>query len=296
MTSLIKPVPQREIEEKKQGSGERTAQILKKKAKGMNMDHNTLLGVLIPFVGTTAGAACVFFLKNELKPIIQKTLLGFASGVMVAASVWSLLIPSMNMCEAMGRLAFLPASIGFMVGILMLLLLDRLIPHLHLGSDEPEGHMCGLKKTTMLVLAVTLHNIPEGMAVGVVYAGLLAGNTQITAASAFVLSLGIAIQNFPEGAIISMPLRAEGESKGRAFFGGVLSGVVEPIGAVLTILAAQLVIPALPYFLSFAAGAMLYVVVEELIPEMSQGKHSNIGTVFFAAGFSVMMTLDVALG
>lgn len=171
MTSLIKSVPQREIEGKKQGSGERTAQILKKKEKGMNMDHNTLLGVLIPFVGTTAGAACVFFLKNELKPIIQKTLLGFASGVMVAASVWSLLIPSMNMCEAMGRLAFLPASIGFMVGILMLLLLDRLIPHLHLGSDEPEGHMCGLKKTTMLVLAVTLHNIPEGMAVGVVFAG-----------------------------------------------------------------------------------------------------------------------------
>ena len=296
MTSLIKPVPQREIEEKKQGSGERTAQILKKKAKGMNMDHNTLLGVLIPFVGTTAGAACVFFLKNELKPIIQKTLLGFASGVMVAASVWSLLIPSMNMCEAMGRLAFLPASIGFMVGILMLLLLDRLIPHLHLGSDEPEGHMCGLKKTTMLVLAVTLHNIPEGMAVGVMYAGFLAGSAQITAASALALSLGIAIQNFPEGAIISMPLRAEGESKGRAFAGGVLSGVVEPIGAVVTILAAQLVIPALPYLLSFAAGAMLYVVVEELIPEMSQGRHSNLGTVFFAVGFSVMMVLDVALG
>ena len=296
MTSLIKPVPQREIEGKKQGSGKRTAQILKKKEKGMNMDHNTLLGVLIPFVGTTAGAACVFFLKNELKPIIQKTLLGFASGVMVAASVWSLLIPSMNMCEAMGRLAFLPASIGFMVGILMLLLLDRVIPHLHLGSDEPEGHVCGLKKTTMLVLAVTLHNIPEGMAVGVMYAGFLAGSAQITAASALALSLGIAIQNFPEGAIISMPLRAEGESKGRAFAGGVLSGVVEPIGAVVTILAAQLVIPALPYLLSFAAGAMLYVVVEELIPEMSQGRHSNLGTVFFAVGFSVMMVLDVALG
>ena len=207
MTSLIKSVPQREIEGKKQGSGKRTAQMLKKKEKGMNMDHNTLLGVLIPFVGTTAGAACVFFLKNELKPIIQKTLLGFASGVMVAASVWSLLIPSMNMCEAMGRLAFLPASIGFMVGILMLLLLDRLIPHLHLGSDEPEGHMCGLKKTTMLVLAVTLHNIPEGMAVGVVFAGFLAEKSGITLAAALALSLGIAIQNFPEGAIISLPLR-----------------------------------------------------------------------------------------
>ena len=296
MTSLIKPVPQREIEGKKQGSGERTAQILKKKEKGMNMDHNTLLGVLIPFVGTTAGAACVFFLKNELKPIIQKTLLGFASGVMVAASVWSLLIPSMNMCEAMGRLAFLPASIGFMVGILMLLLLDRLIPHLHLGSDEPEGHMCGLKKTTMLVLAVTLHNIPEGMAVGVVFAGFLAEKSGITLAAALALSLGIAIQNFPEGAIISLPLRAEGESKGKAFLGAVVSGVVEPVGAVLTIIAAQLIIPALPYLLSFAAGAMLYVVVEELIPEMSQGEHSNIGTVFFAVGFSLMMVLDVALG
>ena len=196
------------------------------------MDHNTLLGVLIPFVGTTAGAACVFFLKNELKPIIQKTLLGFASGVMVAASVWSLLIPSMNMCEAMGRLAFLPASIGFMVGILMLLLLDRVIPHLHLGSDEPEGHVCGLKKTTMLVLAVTLHNIPEGMAVGVVFAGFLAEKSGITLAAALALSLGIAIQNFPEGAIISLPLRSEsGMSRKKAFAMGTLSGIVEPIGA-----------------------------------------------------------------
>ena len=209
MTSLNDPVHQREIEEKKRGSGKRTVQIFKKKKKGMNMDQNTLLGVLIPFVGTTAGAACVFFLKNELKPIIQKTLLGFASGVMVAASVWSLLIPSMNMCEAMGHLAFLPASIGFMVGILMLLLLDRVIPHLHLGSDEPEGHVCGLKKTTMLVLAVTLHNIPEGMAVGVVFAGFLAEKSGITLAAALALSLGIAIQNFPEGAIISLPLRSE---------------------------------------------------------------------------------------
>ena len=198
--------------------------------------------------------------------------------------------------EAVGKLSFLPAFIGFWVGVLFLLLLDHLIPHLHLGSNQAEGPKSKLGRTTMMVLAMTLHNIPEGMAVGVMYAGFLAGNTQITAASALVLSLGIAIQNFPEGAIISMPLRAEGESKGKAFFGGVLSGVVEPIGAVLTILAAQLVIPALPYLLSFAAGAMLYVVVEELIPEMSQGKHSNLGTIFFAVGFSVMMVLDVALG
>ena len=196
----------------------------------------------------------------------------------------------------MGRMAFIPAAVGFTVGIFFLLAMDKIIPHLHLNEEKPEGLPSQLKKTTMLVLAVTLHNIPEGMAVGIMYAGFLAGNAQITAASALVLSLGIAIQNFPEGAIISMPLRAEGESKGRAFLGGVLSGVVEPIGAVLTLLAAQLVIPALPYFLSFAAGAMLYVVVEELIPEMSQGKHSNIGTIFFAVGFSVMMTLDVALG
>ena len=296
MTSLIKPVPQREIEEKKQGSGERTAQILKKKAKGMNMDHNTLLGVLIPFVGTTAGAACVFFLKNELKPIIQKTLLGFASGVMVAASVWSLLIPSMNMCEAMGRLAFLPASIGFMVGILMLLLLDRLIPHLHLGSDEPEGHMCGLKKTTMLVLAVTLHNIPEGMAVGVVFAGFLAEKSGITLAAALALSLGIAIQNFPEGAIISLPLKGEGMSSNRAFLYGTLSGVVEPVAALLTVLLYRVLAPVLPVLLALAAGAMIYVVVEELIPESAQGSHSDMGTIGFAVGFVLMMILDVALG
>ncbi|WP_337406927.1 ZIP family metal transporter, partial [Phascolarctobacterium succinatutens] len=196
----------------------------------------------------------------------------------------------------MGRLSFLPAFIGFWIGILFLLLLDHLIPHLHVGSEQTEGPKSNLSRTAMMVLAVTLHNIPEGMAVGVMYAGFLAGNTPITAAGALALSIGIAIQNFPEGAIISMPLRAEGESKNRAFWGGVLSGVVEPIGAVLTILAAQLVIPVLPYLLSFAAGAMLYVVVEELIPEMSQGEHSNIGTIFFAVGFSVMMVLDVALG
>ena len=227
---------------------------------------------------------------------MQRSLAGFAAGVMVAASIWSLLIPAIEQSESMGRLSFLPAFIGFWIGILFLLMLDHLIPHLHVGSEQTEGPKSNLSRTAMMVLAVTLHNIPEGMAVGVIYAGFLAGNTPITAAGALALSIGIAIQNFPEGAIISMPLRAEGESKNRAFLGGVLSGVVEPIGAVLTILAAQLVIPVLPYLLSFAAGAMLYVVVEELIPEMSQGEHSNIGTIFFAVGFSVMMVLDVALG
>ncbi len=256
----------------------------------------TFLGILIPFLGTTLGAACVFFMKKSLGDLVQRSLAGFAAGVMVAASIWSLLIPAIEQSEDMGKLSFLPAFIGFWVGVLFLLLLDHLIPHLHVGSEQAEGPRSNLSRTAMMVLAVTLHNIPEGMAVGVMYAGFLAGNTQITAASALALSLGIAIQNFPEGAIISMPLRAEGESKGRAFLGGVLSGAVEPIGAVLTIIAAQLIIPALPYLLSFAAGAMLYVVVEELIPEMSQGHHSNLGTVFFAAGFSVMMTLDVALG
>ena len=253
-------------------------------------------GLMIPLAGTTLGSACVFFLKDKLNELLQKGLLGFASGVMVAASVWSLLIPSMDMAAGMGRLAFVPAAAGMLLGMAFLLGMDRVVPHLHLGTQEAEGPKTSLKKTTMLVLAVTLHNIPEGMAVGVMYAGFLAENAQITAASALALSIGIAIQNFPEGAIISMPLRAEGQRKGRAFLGGVLSGVVEPIGAVLTILAAQLVIPVLPVLLSFAAGAMLYVVVEELIPEMSQGKHSNLATVFFAAGFSVMMVLDVALG
>ena len=256
----------------------------------------TFLGILIPFLGTTLGSACVFFMKKSLSDLVRRSLAGFAAGVMVAASIWSLLIPAIEQSEDMGKLSFLPAFIGFWVGVLFLLLLDRLIPHLHVGSEQAEGPKSKLGRTTMMVLAVTLHNIPEGMAVGVVYAGFLAGNTQITAASALALSLGIAIQNFPEGAIISMPLRAEGIRKSRAFLGGMLSGVVEPIGAVLTLLAAQFVIPALPYLLSFAAGAMLYVVVEELIPEMSQGRHSNLGTVFFAVGFSVMMVLDVALG
>ena len=253
------------------------------------------VGLLIPFLGTTAGAACVFFMKKTLGDLVQRSLAGFAAGVMVAASIWSLLIPAIDQSAHLGKLSFLPAFAGFWCGILFLLALDHLIPHLHVGSEQAEGPKSNLSRTVMMVLAVTLHNIPEGMAVGVIYAGFLSDNPQITAASALALSLGIAIQNFPEGAIISLPLRAEGESKGRAFLGGVFSGVVEPIGAVLTILAAQLVIPALPYLLSFAAGAMLYVVVEELIPEMSQGRHSNLGTVFFVVGFSVMMVLDVAL-
>ena len=260
------------------------------------MQINIFEGILIPFVGTTLGAACVFFMRKTLSKLLQRALAGFAAGVMVAASIWSLLIPAIEQSENMGALSFFPAVVGFWIGVLFLLALDHLIPHLHVGSEQSEGPKSKLGRTTMMVLAVTLHNIPEGMAVGVMYAGLLAGNTKITAASALALSLGIAIQNFPEGAIISLPLRAEGESKGKAFLGGVLSGVVEPVGAVLTIIAAQLIIPALPYLLSFAAGAMLYVVVEELIPEMSQGEHSNIGTVFFAVGFSLMMVLDVALG
>ena len=253
-------------------------------------------GILLPFFGTVMGAGCVFFLKRSLGTQVQRALTGFAAGVMVAASIWSLLIPAMEQAADMGKGAVIPAAAGFWLGILFLLILDRLIPHLHRNADQPEGVKSGFGRTTMLLLAVTLHNIPEGMAVGVVYAGFLTGNDEITAAGALALSLGIAIQNFPEGAIISMPLRAEGMKKGQAFLSGVLSGIVEPLGAVLTILAAQFVVPALPYLLSFAAGAMLYVVVEELIPEMSAGKHSNIGTVFFALVFSVMMVLDVVLG
>ena len=253
-------------------------------------------GILIPFLGTSLGAPCVFFMRKTLSDGVQRALTGFAAGVMVAASVWSLLIPAIEQSSDMGGWSFVPAFVGFWVGVLFLLLLDHIIPHLHAKSGQQEGPQSQLARATMLVLAVTLHNIPEGMAVGVIYAGFLSGNTQITAASALALSIGIAIQNFPEGAIISLPLRAEGESKWKAFGGGVLSGVVEPIGAVLTLLMAQLIVPALPYLLSFAAGAMMYVVVEELIPEMSQGKHSNLGTVFFAVGFTLMMVLDVALG
>lgn len=257
---------------------------------------NTFYGILIPFLGTTLGAACVFFLKKTLSESLQRALTGFAAGVMVAASVWSLLIPAIEQSSSMGRLAFAPAVIGFWCGVLFLLLLDHIIPHLHRNCQQTEGPKAHLQRSTMLLLAVTLHNIPEGMAVGVMYAGYLSGSTQITAAGALALSLGIAIQNFPEGAIISMPLRAEGMNKPKAFLYGTLSGVVEPISAVLTILAAQYIIVALPYLLSFAAGAMLYVVVEELIPEMSQGRHSNLGTLFFAVGFTMMMALDVGLG
>ena len=252
--------------------------------------------LLTPFFGTSLGAACVFFLKKGLGDRVQRGLTGFASGVMVAASIWSLLIPAMEQSAGVGGWAFLPAVTGFWAGILFLLGLDHLIPHLHQRSQQAEGPRTQLQRSTMMVLAVTLHNIPEGMAVGVVYAGLLSGEGQITMMAALALSLGIAIQNFPEGAIISMPLRSEGMGKAKAFAGGVLSGVVEPVGALLTILAAGLVVPALPYLLSFAAGAMLYVVVEELIPEMSQGEHSNVGTLAFALGFTLMMALDVALG
>ena len=252
--------------------------------------------IFLPFLGTCFGAACVFFMRDSLHPLIQRTLTGFAAGVMVAASVWSLLIPAMDQAEDMGQWAFLPAVIGSWLGVLFLLVLDKTIPHLHQNSSQPEGPHTRLKRTTMLVLAVTLHNIPEGMAVGVVLAGWMAGNSGITAAGTLALSIGIALQNFPEGAIISMPLRAEGMGKGRAFLYGVLSGIVEPLAAILTMLAAGLILPALPYLLSFAAGAMIYVVVEELIPEASAGEHSNLGTLFFAAGFTIMLALDVALG
>ena len=253
-------------------------------------------GVLLPFLGTTLGAGCVLFLKKNLNPMVQRGLTGFAAGVMVAASIWSLLIPAMDQAEGMGSWAFVPAVAGFWLGILFLLVLDRVIPHLHLGSTEPEGPRSSLKKTTMLVLAVTLHNIPEGMAVGVVYAGWASGSQSITLAGAVALALGIALQNFPEGAIISMPLRSAGMSKRRSFALGTLSGIVEPVAALLTILASHWIIPALPYLLSFAAGAMIYVVVEELIPEMSEGEHSNLGTLCFSLGFTLMLILDVALG
>ena len=255
-----------------------------------------LQGLLIPFAGTGLGAACVYLMKKELHSKVQKGLTGFAAGIMVAASVWSLLIPAMEASAEMGKLSFLPAVIGFWIGTLFLLLLDHIIPHLHMNEEEAEGPKTSFSKTTMLVLAVTLHNIPEGMAVGVVFAGWMAGNADITMAGAFVLSLGIAIQNFPEGAIISMPLRGAGMSRHKAFGAGILSGVVEPVGGLLTIVATSYVVPILPYLLAFAAGAMIYVVVEELIPEMSAGTHSNVGVISFAVGFTLMMALDVALG
>ena len=259
------------------------------------MTYTSLLGLIIPFLGTTLGSACVFFLKEQIKPLVQKALLGFASGVMTAAAVWSLLIPAMDMSENLGKLAFIPAAVGFILGIAFLLAMDKIIPHMHLGGQQ-EGLKSGLGKSVMLVLAVTLHNIPEGMAVGVVFAGASEGQSAISTAAAFTLSLGIAIQNFPEGAVISMPLKSEGLSRGRSFAYGTLSGIVEPIGALLTIALASFIVPILPYLLSFAAGAMIYVVVEELIPEASEGSHSNIGTIGFAIGFVLMMILDVALG
>ena len=255
-----------------------------------------IMGLLIPFLGTSAGAACVFFLKRDLKLGIQRALTGFAAGVMVAASIWSLIVPAMEQSANLGRFAFVPAFLGFWIGTCFLLLLDHVIPHLHIGIEQTEGPKSRLSRTAMMVLAVTLHNIPEGMAVGVVYAGLLSGSANITAGAAAALALGIAIQNFPEGAIISMPLYAEGKSKPKSFWLGVLSGAVEPVFGALTVVVAGLVVPAMPYLLSFAAGAMLYVVVEELIPEMSAGEHSNVGVISFAVGFSLMMALDVALG
>lgn len=260
------------------------------------MTKEICLGLMIPFMGTTLGSSCVFFLKKSLLDRIQKALTGFASGVMVAASIWSLIVPAIELSKGLGKLSFIPAAIGFTLGIVFLLILDMAIPHIHMNADKAEGPKSKFKKTTMMVLAVTLHNIPEGMAVGVVFAGLLSGNSTITIGGALALAIGIAIQNFPEGAIISMPLNSHGESKMNAFLKGTLSGAVEPVGALLTIFAAGLFVPFMPYLLSFAAGAMIYVVVEELIPEMSQGKHSNIGTLAFSVGFILMMALDVALG
>ena len=260
-----------------------------------NMNIQIIEGILIPFLGTALGAAMVFLLKKQIADSIQKALTGFAAGVMVAASFWSLLQPALDSSSEMGKLAFLPAAIGFLIGVGFLLGLDVLTPHTHMDKQN-EGPQSGFKRTTKLILAVTLHNIPEGMAVGVVYAGLLAGSVGITAGGALTLALGIAIQNFPEGAIVSMPLLAEGMPRRKTFWMGVLSGAVEPIAAVITILAAGLVTPVMPYFLAFAAGAMMYVVVEELIPEMSEGKHSNTGTIAFSLGFVLMMILDVALG
>lgn len=252
-------------------------------------------GIMIPFIGTTLGAAMVFFLKKQISEELQKILTGFAAGVMVAASFWSLLQPALESSADMGKLSFIPAAVGFLIGIGFLLFLDVITPHMHMDR-QIEGPRSGLKRTTKLILAVTLHNIPEGMAVGVVYAGWLAGETGVSQTAALALAIGIAIQNFPEGAIVSMPLLAEGMPRGKTFWMGVLSGVVEPIAAALTILAASAVVPVLPYLLAFAAGAMMYVVVEELIPEMSEGRHSNAGTITFSLGFVLMMILDVALG
>ena len=259
------------------------------------MEASIIIGIMIPFVGTVLGSACVFFMSSKMNVRVQKILLGFASGVMIAASVWSLLIPSLDMSSEMGQFSFIPAAIGFLLGMGFLLVLDETVPHMHLDL-KIEGKASQLKKTTMLILAVTLHNIPEGMAVGVVFAGMMSGDTSISIMGAIALSIGIAIQNFPEGAIISMPLRSEGMSKKEAFLYGGLSGIVEPIASFVTILLSHFILPYLPYLLSFAAGAMVYVVIEELIPEASNGKHSNLATIGFALGFVVMMVLDVTLG
>lgn len=251
----------------------------------------------IPFIGTSLGAFTVFFMKDKINPKTEKILLGFAAGVMIAASVWSLLIPSIDLARQRGKISWLPALIGFALGIIFLLLIDSVVPHLHLKSTKPEGVDRGLfSKTAMMLFAVTIHNIPEGMAVGVTCAGAIGENPRITLTSALALSVGIAIQNFPEGAIISMPLKGEGMGKGKAFFYGVLSGAVEPVGAIITLLLTSHILPLLPYFLSFAAGAMMYVVIEELIPECQSGEHSNLGTIGAALGFALMMVLDVALG
>lgn len=261
------------------------------------MNKNVAIGLLIPILGTSLGAACVFFMKNELNELLNKILLGFAAGIMVAASVWSLLIPSINMSAYMGKFAFVPAAVGFMVGVVFILAIDKLVPHLHQNADKPEGiQNSRIQKVTMLVLAVVIHNIPEGMAVGVVFAGVITNSGMVTLAGALALSIGIAIQNFPESAIISMPLRAEGVSKSKSFIYGVLSGIVEPIAAILTIVFSSVLVPIMPSLLAFAAGAMIYVVVEELIPEASVGEHSNLATIGFAVGFVLMMILDVALG
>lgn len=261
---------------------------------------DVIQGLAIPFLGTTLGAALVFLMRGELDRGVQRALTGFAAGVMVAASIWSLLIPAMEESAAAGTgwLSFLPALIGFWLGVLLLLALDSAIPHLHMGAEdsEPEGPRTSLERTSLMVLAVAIHNFPEGMAVGVVWAGLLTGQSEVSLAGAYALSLGIAIQNFPEGAIVSLPLHAEGESRGQAFLNGFLSGAVEPVGAALTIAFASHLLPLMSYLLGLAAGAMMYVVVEELIPEMSEGHHSNVGVLMFALGFTVMMALDVALG
>ena len=259
------------------------------------MSIELLQGIILPFAGTTLGAAMVFVLRGELSISLRKVLTGFAAGVMVSAAFFGLLQPALESSEALGKFSFVPAAVGFLIGMGFLLLLDVITPHMHF-NEQSEGLPIKLSRTTKLILAVTLHNIPEGMAVGVIYAGWLAGTADLSSASALALAVGIAIQNFPEGAIVSMPLRAEGMSKPKTFFLGMMSGAVEPVAALLTIFAASKIVPILPYLLAFAAGAMVYVVVEELIPEMSEGTHSNAGTITFALGFVLMMILDVALG